>query len=161
MFRFLLALLFFSPISLAQKNRCPEIQPTLEAYMFKAHGDPAKGRVWPGIPKDGRVCEKLRRDRGVYLCLVNYYEDREDVLKRGVSRARHSLGSSQRANPAHVGGPAAKARSVAGAAKLLFEREIQYRDAQIALVRSKALRETVERELELLDCRFTKRKPWE
>ena len=154
-----LSILPFFFLSGHAADRC-KVLPTLEAYMLRDHGDPSR-TVWPPIPKDGPECEKLRRDRNAYLCQLPRAEDRASSLHRSLLRLRPSLKSAQKANPAHIGGPAAKARSVAGLSKLLLEREREQLAVQAELAQSTLLLQEVERKLESLDCRFAKRKPWE
>ena len=160
MSRFLLILLIFSPTLVARKDPCSKIQPTLEAYMRETYGDPSR-TVWPSIPKDGPVCEKLRKDRNVYKCWIGKARYKKKILSLALRSTRPGLRSARKARPDQVGGPAAKARSIAGLSRLLFEQETQQRKAQADLALAKSLRDEVELELEKLDCRFTKPKPWE
>ena len=110
-----------SEISLAQNDRC-KVLPTLEAYMTRDYGDPSR-MVWPPIPEDGPVCEKLRKDRYAYRCQRGRADNKAASVRTSLRSVRPALRSAQRARPDQVGGPAAKARSVAGLSRLLAERE--------------------------------------
>ena len=141
--------------ALAQVDRCA-VLPTLDDYMTRDYGDPAR-MVWPPIPSDGAVCEKLRRDRAAYMCQSLRAENKESSLERSLRSVRPSLRSARNARPAQVGGAAAKARSVAGLSRLLLEREAEIREAQASQVLAAGFIEEAEKDLAFLECRFTKR----
>ena len=156
--RFLLLLIVSSTFAVG-RDPC-KLEPTLDAYMREAYGDPSR-KVWPPIPKDGPVCEKLRKDRNVYKCWIGKARHKNKILRLALRSTRPGLESARKVRPNQVGGPAAKARSISGLSRLLFEQETQQRKAQADLALAKSLRDKVELELEKLDCRFTKPKPWE
>ena len=155
----LLLLLIVSSTFAVGRDPC-KLEPTLDAYMREAYGDPSR-KVWPPIPKDGPVCEKLRKDRYVYNCWIGKARHKEKILRRELRHNRHGLESARKARPNQVGGSAAKARSIEGMSRLLLEQETQQRKAQADLVLATSLRDKAELQLEKLKCRFTKPKPWE
>ena len=148
-----------SEISLAQNDRC-KLLPTLEAYMTRDYGDPSR-TAWPPIPKDGPVCEKLRKDRYVYQCWIGRARHKEKNMRRHIRHSRHSLEGARNARADQVGGAAAKARSIEGMSRLVAEQEAKQRKAQADLALATPLRDKAELQLEKLKCRFTKPKPWE
>ena len=68
---------------------------------------------------------------------------RPHSVRTSLRSVRPALRSAQRARPDQVGGPAAKARSVAGLSRLLAEREAEILNAQAVSTRANVLVEKV------------------
>lgn len=174
---FCVGVLLFPSVGFCQRPICShdsqvaiELQPTLEAYFIAIYGEP-DGQIpsagsLPGVPSDGRICQKFRYDERVIFCQQNNAQNTLLKAMEEISGAEWSIArilktrlSNLHSNPATA--QAIKERSIREVEELRAWYEAQFSAAKPRLEQAEAAYSQLMAQMEKSNCHLGRTNPWE